>query len=147
VVLNALTRGRRLDPRYDAVVSSSRDEFRRNLGDLVSRSGGSMRKLSAAFGRDPGYVASLLDPNRPTRARPTPTDLLRASDVLRIPFVELLECLWGIPQERLRSELHTDNLTANAVSDGDVLSEADLERLADYAQYLKARGRGIRARD
>src|SRR3954452_13023849 len=40
------------------------DEFRANLRGLLRRSRLSMRQLSAAFGRDKGYVASLLDPAR-----------------------------------------------------------------------------------
>ena len=81
------------------------DEFRAALRDILTRSGISMRGLSAAMGRDPGYVAALLDPSRPSRARPTPADLLRASDVTGIAFVELLESLWGIPLSRLAGEL------------------------------------------
>ena len=52
------------------------EEFRAALRDVLVRSGLSMRALSAALGRDPGYVAALLDPSRPSRARPTPVDLL-----------------------------------------------------------------------
>jgi hypothetical protein len=46
------------------------DEFRGALRDVLERSGLSMRALSAAMGRDPGYVASLLDPSRPTWSSP-----------------------------------------------------------------------------
>ena len=81
------------------------DEFRAALRDILARSGLSMRALSAAMGRDPGYVAALLDPSRPSRARPTPADLLRASDATGIAFVELLEALWGIERARLADEL------------------------------------------
>ena len=66
------------------------DEFLARLRDVLARSELSMRALSAALGRDPWYVAALLDPSRPSRARPTPADLLRASDATGIPFVELL---------------------------------------------------------
>jgi hypothetical protein len=62
------------------------DEFRARLRDVLERSGRSMRALNAAFGRDQGYVAARLDPSRPSRARPTPADLLRASDATGIPF-------------------------------------------------------------
>src|SRR5450759_3977320 len=81
------------------------DEFRARLRDILGRSGLSMRALSAALGRDPGYVAALLDPSRPSRASPTPADLLRASDGTGIPFVELLEALWGVEPQRLADEL------------------------------------------
>ena len=80
-------------------------DFRSRLRDVLARSGRSMRALSAALGRDPGYVAALLDPDRPSRARPTPADLVRASDATGIPFVELLERLWAIPAARLADEL------------------------------------------
>jgi hypothetical protein len=57
------------------------------------------------MGRDPGYIAAILDPTRPSRARPTPADLIRASDATGIAFVELLESLWGIERSRLADEL------------------------------------------
>jgi len=81
------------------------DEFRAAIRDVLARSGLSMRALSAAMGRDPGYVAALLDPSRPSRARPTPADLLAASDAAGIAFVELLERLWGISADRLTIKL------------------------------------------
>ena len=81
------------------------DEFPAAIRDVLERSGLSMRALSAAMGRDPGYIAALLDPTRPSRARPTPADLLAASDATGIAFVELLESLWGISRDRLTGEL------------------------------------------
>jgi hypothetical protein len=75
------------------------------MRDIVARSGLSMRALSAAMGRDPGYVAALLDPSRPSRARPTPADLEAASDATGISLVELLDKLWGIDPSRLAGEL------------------------------------------
>lgn len=57
------------------------------------------------MGRDPGYVAALLDPDRPSRSRPTPADLVGASDVTGIPLVDWLRELWDIDPERLASEL------------------------------------------
>ncbi len=77
------------------------EEFRAAVRDVLERSGLSMRALSAAMGRDTGYIAALLDPTRPSRARPTPADLLAASDATGITFVELLESTWGI--ERLEA--------------------------------------------
>ena len=81
------------------------DAFRRELQAVLKRSGLSMRQLSQAMGRDVGYVAALLDPARPSRARPTPIDLVRLSDATGIPLVELLEQLWDIDPARLRREL------------------------------------------
>ena len=69
------------------------EQFRAAMRDVLARSGLSMRALSAAMGRDPGYIAALLDPSRPSRARPTPADLVAASDATGIAFVELL----GVP--------------------------------------------------
>ena len=80
-------------------------DFRARLRDLVDRSGLSMRRLSAAMGRDPGYVAALLDPDRPSRSRPTPADLVAASDATGIPLVEWLREVWDIEPTRLASEL------------------------------------------
>jgi transcriptional regulator with XRE-family HTH domain len=115
------------------------DEFRVRLGDILGRSGLSMRALSAALGRDPGYVAALLDPSRPSRARPTPADLLRASDATGIPFVELLESLWGIESQRLADELTARGLgeTADARLAG--LSQAERVEVSDYVEFLVAR--------
>jgi transcriptional regulator with XRE-family HTH domain len=81
------------------------DEFRAALRSILTRSGLSMRALSAAMSRDPGYIAALLDPTRPSRARPTPADLLATSEATGIAFVELLESLWGIDPSRLAGEL------------------------------------------
>jgi len=81
------------------------DKCRAATREVLDRSGLSMRALSAAMGRDPGYIAALLDPSRPSRARPTPADLLGASDATGIAFVELLESLWGISRDRLAGEL------------------------------------------
>jgi transcriptional regulator with XRE-family HTH domain len=102
------------------------DEFRARLRTVLGRSGLSMRALSAAMGRDPGYVAALLDPARPSRARPTPEDLLRGSDATGIPFVELLEALWRIEPTRLAGHLES-------------LSEAERASVAAYVAFLLAR--------
>jgi transcriptional regulator with XRE-family HTH domain len=87
------------------VTRPSDADFRTRLRAILERSGYSMRQLSAAMGRDPGYVAALLDPTRPSRARPTPADLIAASDVTGIPFVEWLRELWAIDPVRLADEL------------------------------------------
>ena len=120
--------------------------FRAALQAVVRRSGRSMRSLSLAMGRDPGYVAALLDPSRPSRARPTPIDLLALSDATGIPFVELLERLWGIPNSRLANELGPhDPAAAPPVPPGD---EAIM---AEFARFLASRAgasprRGARER-
>jgi len=115
------------------------EDFRANLRRVLDRSGLSMRGLSAALGRDPGYVAALLDPSRPSRAKPTPADLLRASDATGIPLVELLHGLWGIDPARVAAEL-------GALGVGDSLDErfarltaAERASVADYVAFLEAR--------
>ena len=117
------------------------DEFRARLRDVLGRSGLSMRALSAAFGRDPGYVAALLDPSRPSRARPTPEDLVRVSDATGIPLVELLEALWGIEPPRLADEL--GRLGIGGPSDGQLAALGDEERrsVAEYVAFLAGRSR------
>ena len=80
----------------ERVVPLSDEEFRGRLEQLLARSGLSRRQLSLAFGRDVGYVAALLDPTRPSRARPTPDDIVHASSALGIPRRELLALLWDV---------------------------------------------------
>jgi transcriptional regulator with XRE-family HTH domain len=113
-------------------------EFRVRLRDVLGRAGLSMRALSAVLGRDPGYVAALLDPSRPSRARPTPADLLRASDATGIPFVELLESLWGIEPARLADEL--GRLGLGGPSEGQLasLTEAERASVAAFVAFLAA---------
>ena len=117
------------------------DEFRATLRDILARSGLSMRALSAAQGRDPGYVAALLDPSRPSRARPTPAALLRASDATGIPFVELLEALWGIEPQRLADELAVLGLGGSAATCVGMLSDAESAEVSDFVDFLVARHR------
>ena len=114
------------------------DEFRARFRDVLARSGLSMRALSAAMGRDPGYVAALLDPSRPSRARPTPADLLRASDVTGIGFVELLEALWGIEPLRLADELGRLGLGGSADIRLAGLSDAERAEVSDFVDFLVA---------
>ena len=115
------------------------DEFRLRLREVLARSGLSMRALSASMGRDPGYVAALLDPSRPSRARPTPADLLRASDATGIPFVELLQALWGVEPRRLADEL--GRLGLGASTDPRLAGLSDIERaeVSDFVDFLAAR--------
>jgi transcriptional regulator with XRE-family HTH domain len=121
------------------------EAFRDALRDLLARSGLSMRALSAAMGRDPGYVAALLDPTRPSRARPTPADLLAASNATGIAFVELLESLWGIEPRRLGGELA--GLGVATTLDECLASLTDAERasVAGYVAFLASRHRRPRA--
>lgn len=81
------------------------EAFRTQLRAVLKRSGLSMRQLSLAMGRDVGYVSAMLDPSRPTRARPTPANLVLLSDATGIPLVDLLESLWGIDKQRIESEM------------------------------------------
>ena len=122
------------------------EAFRTRLQGLLERSGRSQRALSAAFGRDPTYVQALLDPTRPSRARPTPADLVHASDATGIAFVERLELLWDIPPERLAAELAA--LGVDAASDAVLagLDTAERRSVADYVAFLAGRHRGMRRR-
>jgi transcriptional regulator with XRE-family HTH domain len=117
------------------------EQFRAVMLDILDRSGLSMRALSAAMGRDPGYIAALLDPSRPSRARPTPEDLLRASDATGIAFVELLERLWGIDPGRLAGELAALGVGASLDERLQGLSDAERAGVADYTAFLVSRHR------
>jgi len=122
------------------------DEFRARVRNILERSGLSMRALSAAMGRDTGYIAAILDPSRPSRARPTPADLLRASDATGIAFVELLESLWGIPSSRLAEELVGLGVGGSGLGSLGRLTDAERTSVADYVAFVSARhvGRGRR---
>ena len=116
-------------------------EFRARLQEILERSGRSKRQLSAGFGRDPGYVAALLDPTRPSRARPTPADLLAVSDATEIPFVELLERLWEISPERLRRELDQLGIGSTLGEGLAALPAEERASVADFVEFLGARRR------
>lgn len=135
----ATTQHRASGDAYDVDVAPTSDAFRANLRVLLARTGLSMRGLSAAMGRDPGYVAALLDPTRPPRARPTPEDLLRASDATGISVVELLELLWDVPRERLAAELVADGFEASVDRLISHLADADRRELGEYARFLAER--------
>lgn len=115
------------------------EQFRAAIRDVLARSALSMRALSAAMGRDPGYVAALLDPSRPSRARPTPDDLVRASDATGIALVELLETLWGIEPSRLARELAQLGLEPTQDERLAGLTDAERASVADYIAFLEAR--------
>jgi hypothetical protein len=122
-------------------VIPSDEDFRAAMREVVARSGLSMRALSAAIGRDPGYVAALLDPSRPSRARPTPADLLRASDATGVAFVDLLESLWGIERSRLADELGPLGIGISGQASLDRLTDAERREVVDFADFLASRGR------
>ena len=115
------------------------DEFRARVRNILERSGLSMRALSAALGRDTGYVAALLDPSRPSRARPTPADLLRASDATGIGFVELLESLWGIDPGRLAGELRGLGEISGLDAPMRRLTRDERALVADFVELLATR--------
>ncbi|MGD0019947.1 MAG: hypothetical protein ABSD62_11890 [Candidatus Limnocylindrales bacterium] len=115
------------------------DEFRAALRSILTRSGLSMRALSAAMSRDPGYIAALLDPTRPSRARPTPADLLATSEATGIAFVELLESLWGIDPSRLAGELAGLGVSLSLDERLAGLTDAERTSAADYIAFLAAR--------
>ncbi|MHB8399325.1 MAG: hypothetical protein ACYDCI_10395 [Candidatus Limnocylindrales bacterium] len=124
------------------------DEFRARMLAVLARSGRSRRGLSAALGRDPGYVAALLDPTRPSRARPTPADLLRASDATGMSFVELLEVLWEIDRARLADELTALGVRRSADRRLERLSETERTEVADFIAFVierHERGSGRRS--
>jgi hypothetical protein len=92
------------------------------------------------MGRDTGYIAAILDPSRPSRARPTPADLLAASDATGITFVELLESLWGIGSTRLADEI--GRLGVGGTGEGAFyrLGDSGRRQVADFARFLASRG-------
>ena len=114
------------------------EEARAAIRDVLARSGLSMRALSAAMGRDADYVAAFLDPRRSTRARPSPEDLLAASDATGIAVVELLDAVWGIPPARLADELGTASggSLAEALAR---LTPGERGEVADFALFLADR--------
>src|SRR5664280_3622480 len=118
------------------------DEFRAALRESLERAGLSMRALSAAMGRDPGYIASLLDPTRPSRARPTPADLVAASDATGIAFVELLESMWGINRDRLTGELRGLGLVGGPDEPMRRLTRDERALVMDFVDLLVARRTG-----
>ena len=115
------------------------EEFRDALRDMLARSGLSMRALSAAMGRDPGYIAALLDPSRPSRSRPTPADLIAASDATGIAFVEFLESLWGIDSGRLALELRGLPDVGGLDAPMRRLTRGERTLVADFAELLLSR--------
>lgn len=108
---------------------------------MLARTGLSMRALSAAMGRDPGYIAAYLDPTRPSRARPTPADLVAASDATGISLVELLEAVWGIDRGRLADELAGLGVGTGLDARYAALSDAERVEVTDFIAFLASRRR------
>lgn len=130
-----------LEPTHQPL---SDDDFRRAMREVVARSGRSLRSLSLAMGRDAGYIAALLDPTRPSRARPTPDDLVALSDATGIPVVELFETLWAIPIRRLAAELDRLDPEGTVEDRAASLSPEDRRTIADLTEFLVARQVGLR---
>ena len=122
-------------------MSRSTEEARAAIRAVLERSGLSMRTLSTAMGRDPGYVAAYLDPTRPSRARPTPDDLAAASDATGISLVELLEGVWAIDRGRLADELAALGVASGLGARYEALAAAERAEVADYVDFLAARRR------
>ena len=119
-------------------MARSVDEARAAIRDVLGRSGLSMRALSAAMGRDADYIAAFLDPSRRNRARPTPDDLVAASDATGIALVELLDAVWGIPPDRLAEELGGSGGGALADTLAS-LGAAQRREVIDFARFLTSR--------
>ena len=95
------------------------------------------------MGRDAGYVSALLDPSRPSRATPTPTDLERLADGTGIPLVSLLERFWGISSVRLAEDLSHLELSVSAKERVPELTDDEMREVIGYADYIvEKRGRG-----
>ena len=122
-------------------MTPSEGELRAALRDVLAQSGLSKRGLSLVMGRDIGYVGALLDPSRPSRARPTPADLLATSDATGIPFVDLLERFWGVPAQRLADEATRLGLAGPSDPELGVLTERERATLGDFGAFLVARHR------
>jgi len=109
------------------------ERFRAYLRERLQATGVSKRKLSLAMGRDPSYVAQLLDPPRTgPRALPSPAELRKAAPLLGVPLMELIEHAWGITRVELEVDLQAiaahqgtwaaDLFELNAVERAEVLN-------------------------
>ena len=123
-------------------MTRSTTEVREAIRTILARTGLSMAALYAAMGRDRGYIAAYLDPTRPSRARPTPDDLVAASDATGLSLVELLEVVWGIDRRRLADELARLGVGSELGARYEALSEAERTEVADYIAFLASRRRG-----
>lgn len=125
----------------------STEESREAIRAILARTGLSMRALSAAMRRDPGYIAAYLDPTRPSRACPTPDDLVAMADATGISVVELLDAVWGIDRQRLADELAPLGVGGPAGIASDRLTDAERREVADFAAFIVARRRGRRSEE
>lgn len=117
--------------------------FQIYLRRRLQETGVSMRSLSLAMGRDPAYVAQLLDPphGRP-RALPPPDELKLAAPLLGVPLLELLDVAYGITRADLEDELVTMARHQNAWIDAmEGLTVAQREQVLTFAAFVKAHGR------
>jgi transcriptional regulator with XRE-family HTH domain len=112
------------------------DQVRTELREILETSGMSNRQLSLAMGRDTGYVSALLDPSRPSRARPTPADLERLSDATNIPLTNLLERVWGISSSRLAEELSRGELSKTVRDRIPDLTDDEMRDVVGYVDYV-----------
>ena len=126
--------------RQEGPDDRSTEEAREGIRAVLARTGLSMRALSVAMGRDQGYVAAYLDPTRPSRARPTPDDLVAASDATGISLVELLEAVWGIDPRRLADELARLGVGSGLGARYEALADAERAEVAEYIAFLAAPG-------
>ena len=124
-----------------AFVEPAIERVREELRNILETTGMSNRQLSLAMGRDAGYVSALLDPSRPSRARPTPTDLERLSDATGISLVNLLERIWGIPTSRLVEEVSRSELSESMRRRIPDLTDDEMSDVVGYVDYV------IRKRD
>ena len=119
------------------------DQVRRELRNILETTGMSNRQLSLAMGRDAGYVSALLDPSRPSRARPTPTDLEQLSDATGIPLVQLLERIWGIASSRLAEEVSQGEISGALRDRIPDLTDEEMRDVVGYVDYvIRRRDRG-----
>ena len=119
------------------------DQVRRELRNILETTGMSNRQLSLAMGRDAGYVSALLDPSRPSRARPTPTDLERLSDATGMPLTDLLERIWGIRSARLVEEIGRGEHAGSVRARIPDLTDDEMRDVVGYVEYvIRKRGRG-----
>ncbi|MCH8893901.1 MAG: hypothetical protein IIB32_10405 [Chloroflexi bacterium] len=119
------------------------DQVRGELERILETTGMSNRQLILALRRSAGYVSALLDPSRPSRARPSPTDLERLSDATGISLVSLLERIWGISTSRLVEEVSRGELSESLRERIPDLSDDEMRDVVGYVDYvLRKRGRG-----
>ncbi len=93
------------------------------------------------MGRDAGYVSALLDPSRPSRARPNPADLERLSNATGISLTSLLERIWGVSSSRLAEDASRGELSMTLRERIPDLTDDEMRDVVGYVDYV------IRKRD